>query len=452
MSQNSDQSQRTRNRKGLESSPETKNEFQVGLKSLSDTQKEILFMYLKGMVITQIARTRDCTENVVYKRLAEACQRFGFKKQSGSYYNESRRKLVELFVKYAPEHVDHAAFGYASPFRSLPKNGKGEIYVSRPMLENQCYQAITEPGGLCRIRGPKHTGKTTLHDYVLRQVPSKNYDIVTLSFTMADRTVFDQLESFLKWLCAVVSQQLALSNRVNELWDDYLACNFNITHYFESHLLKGREKSLVLVLDDTDRVFGHQAIAIDFCQLLRGWHDQARRSTRMSGLWKQLRLLIVHSTEIYGTLDINASPLANVGKVVSLTEFDATQIEELAQQNQIHWNAEQTGRLIQLIGGHPALAQKTFDQLSQGQSFGKILQEAHTEVSIYTSYLREHLETLRKTPDLVNAFKQVVESKTPIQMETNATFQLQSMGLVTLEGDLSKPRNELYRKYFHSRL
>ncbi len=408
-------------------------------------------MYLEGKVLHQIARQRDSSDNVVYKRLASACRKFGYQRKEGEYYNEIRQKVVALFMQYAPEQVNHAEFGYAPP-NQLYQSRHGEICVSRPMLENQCYAAMTEPGGLCRIKGAKHTGKTTLQNQVLGRLSKEGYDTVALSFSMASRTIFEELDSFLKWFCAAVSRELNLPNRVNECWDDILSANSSATDYFETYILESRDKPLVLALDDTDRVFEHEMVAIDFCQLLRGWHLRARNNTRMSHLWQNLRLLIIHSTDIYGAIDVNASPISNVGTVLPMEEFTAEQVHELARQRQIPWSVKDAEKLDQLIGRHPALMNVTFDYLEKNYTLEKILRTAHTEESIYTSYLREHLDIFGKTPDLANIFKQIIGSKTPIQVGTNATFQLQSMGLIRVNGNLSSPRNELYREYFRNRL
>ena len=425
-------------------------EFQKCFAALSKTEHEVLIYYLDGKVVDQIAAIRVCTENVVYKRLAAACRKFGFERQPGEYYAEIRRQLVRLFVEFAPEFVNHAAFGYSNP--ALGLDNQGGLYVSRIQQEQRCYQALTQIGGLCRAKGPKHVGKTALQDYVLNQLQEQEYDIVSISFAMADQKVFEDSEAFAKWFCAVIGHKLGIPNQVEASWDDLLANNFNITHYFESYILKDRKQPLVLALDDTDLVFAQQTIANDFCQLLRGWHEQAKRGTRTSLIWQHMRLLILHSTEMYGTLDINSSPLANVGTVITLEDFDEDQVASLAQRNQVSWDNDQTQQLMNVVGGHPALLQETFDRLQQGDSLQEILEKAHTEVSIYASYLREQLEVLTQNPSLAKAFKSIVDSVVPMQVSPSVTFQLQNMGLITLDGNLAQPRNALYRHYFGSRL
>ena len=430
----------------------TKEEFQKCLQTLTKTERYILDRYLKGMTPAQIVEDTEHSENVVYKRLASACRRFGFEKPEGSYYKDVRKAVVELFIQYAPEQVNLEAFGYPTPQQSSPSQTSQIIYVSRPVLELAAYEAIQQSGGLLRIKAPTNFGKTMLLSQILTKARTSGYETVDLSFGFADQSVFEQLETFVKWFCAVVSHGLERPNQVEESWIDMYASNFNTTRYFENHLLNDRDAPLVLALDDTDLVFDHPEIALDFCKLLRSWYNKPRNDGK--NLWRNLRIIIVHSTEIYGPLDINTSPLANVGMVIDLPEFTRGQVEELARQNGLDWTHAQTVELMKLIGGHPKLAQSTFDHLRRGKTLSKVLQNAHTQAGIYSSHLRDCLANLRKkpTPDLVSAFNSVISSATPIHIEAGATFQLYSMGLIKLEGDLAKPRNELYRRYFQGRL
>ena len=430
----------------------TNKEFQKCLQTLTKTERNILDLYLQGMTQAQIVEHTEYTENVVYKRLASACRKFGFERPEGGYYRDIRKAVVELFIQYDPIRVNHSAFGYPEPTPSESFEASQIVYVSRPTLEKVANEAIYQPGGLLRIKAPTNFGKTTLLSQVLTRARTQGYETVNFSFGFADQTVFDRLETFAQWFCAVLSHELDRPNEIEESWTEIYASNFNITRYFENHLLNNREVPLVLALDDTDLIFEHPTIALDFCKLLRGWYSKARSTGK--DLWRNVRIIIVHSTENYGALDINTSPLANVGMVIELPEFTREQVEELAQQNGLSWSCDQTIELMKLIGGHAKLVQITFDHLRREKTLPEVLQDAHTEAGIYNSHLRDCLANLRKktTPDLVSAFNSVINSATPIQIEERATFQLCSMGLIKLEGDLARPRNELYRKYFHGRL
>ena len=291
-------------------------------------------------------------------------------------------------------------------------------------------------------------GKTSLLTRLLWNASQQNYQTVCLSFQLADRAVFSHLNTFLKWFCAVVSRELGLDDRL-EQWKDIYSSSYNATFYFQDYLLNAITNPLVLALDNTDLVFEHEEIATDFCKLLRNWHDLPRRSDRNSPIWQKLRLVIVHATEIYGALDINASPLAGVGVLVDLPEFTFEQVQDLVQRYRLGWNKKQVQQFTELVGGHPYLLQLGLEQIQrQHVTLEQVLQTAHTEAGIYSNHLRQQLSHLEQSPELIQVFQEVVNAAEPIQVKPAHAFKLQSMGLVQLEGNQVKPRCFLYRQYF----
>jgi hypothetical protein len=206
-------------------------------------------------------------------------------------------------------------------------------------------------------------------------------------------------------------------------------------------------------LDKVDLVFEHPNIANDFCRLLRSWYDLARRGDRSSILWKKLRLVVVHSTEVYSSLDINHSPLAGVGLVVELPEFNPEQVQDLARLHGLDWSATQVEQLMAMVGGHPSLVQLTFHHIKyQGLALEQMLQMAPTEAGIYSDHLRRHLGTLQQHPELAAAFSEVVNTDSWVTIKSDQVFRLHSMGLVKLHGNSVMPRCDLYRQYFRDRL
>ncbi len=341
-----------------------------------------------------------------------------------------------------------------SPF-PLPPDPFG-LYVERPPVEMDCEAALAKPGALLRIKAPQQMGKSWLCERTLRQAQQVHgCQTATLSFDLADGRVFSNLETFSQWFCVAAGQQLGLSNQLDNYWDDILACNYNTTLYFQDYLLANLEENrpLALALDNVDLVFEHPAIAIDFCKLLRNWHDRARRMERNSTLWQKLRLAIVHATEVYSALDINSSPLAGVGVVVDIPEFTIAQVEQLAHQYQLSWNSQKTQKLMDLVGGHPYLVQKALDAVRRGKmNLDRLLADAPTEAGIYRNHLHKYLEKLQQSPELLQAFNEVLRSPEPIEVKSVLGFKLQSMGLVALDGDRVRPRCSLYVRYFRDRL
>ncbi|MBD0337369.1 MAG: AAA-like domain-containing protein, partial [Cyanobacteria bacterium Co-bin13] len=189
-------------------------------------------------------------------------------------------------------------------------------------------------------------------------------------------------------------------------------------------------------------------IASDFFGLLRAWHEDGKSRE----VWKKLRLVVVHSTEVYIPMNINQSPF-NVGLPIELPEFSAEQMAELAQRHGLDSSADFVAPLQEMIGGHPYLVRVALYNLArQDMSLEQLLAEAPTEAGPYGDHLRRHLWNLEQRPELAAAVKRIVASTQPVRLESVQAFQLHSMGLVNLQGNDVTPRCELYRQYFKDRL
>jgi len=213
-------------------------------------------------------------------------------------------------------------------------------------------------------------------------------------------------------------------------------------------LLTPDDRPLVLAIDNFDRVFQYPNLEIDFCGLLRGWHERSKINPQ----WEKLRLIIVHSQESYAQRDINQSPF-NVGLPIELGEFTPAQVTDLAAHHGLRWTTGQLQELMAMIGGHPYLVRWALYHLATGDlSFATFLETAATEAGIYRNHLRRHLKTLEDDPDLGQAMLQVVLSDTPIRLPSEEAFKLDSMGLVVRVQNDVQPRCLLYRQYFSDRL
>ncbi|NEQ21418.1 MAG: family 3 adenylate cyclase [Microcoleus sp. SIO2G3] len=352
---------------------------------------------------------------------------------------------------------------YTNPDSDNSKSGsgimlKGQVpldspfYVVRPPIERLCDETILQPGALIRIKAPKLMGKTSLMIRILDSARSQNFKTVTLSLQLADADVFASLNQFLRWFCAVVSRSLGLQNRLSEYWDDVFGSNYNCTDYFESYLLAEIDTPLVLVLDDVDVVFNYPKIATDFFGLLRTWYQKAKYADKSSEVWQKLRLVVVHSTEVYIPLNINQSPF-NVGLSIELPEFTPLQVQDLATRYQLNWGTQKVERLMGLIGGNPYLVQVALHHIScQDITLEQLLETATTEDGIYSDYLRRQLWNLQQYPDLVTGLARVVMSPTPVKLDPIQIFKLQSMGVVRFLDSQVVPSCQLYRQYFSDQL
>ncbi|MCJ8279578.1 MAG: AAA-like domain-containing protein [Rivularia sp. ALOHA_DT_140] len=204
-------------------------------------------------------------------------------------------------------------------------------YLQRNGIESICYQTLEKPAALIRIKAPKLMGKTSLARRIVAEGIKQNYQGVYLDLGSVNKEVITNLDKFLRWLCCKVSLELEIENQVDSAWNTaFLGSNDNCTAYFKKHILKQINSPLVLVLDEVDRLFPHSEVVEDFFGMLRSWHEKGK----ISEVWKRLRLVLVHSTEVYIPLDYHQSPF-NAGVPVELEEFNQQQVEDLATRHNI---------------------------------------------------------------------------------------------------------------------
>lgn len=322
------------------------------------------------------------------------------------------------------------------------------FYLERSGIDERCYEAIAKPGSLIRIKAPRQMGKTSLMARILHRGTALGYATVPLSFQLADNKVLADLEQFLRWFCAIVSLELQLSERLADYWNDIFGSKVNCKSYFERYLLANTTSPLVLGLDEVDRVFQYPELTADFFGLLRSWHEEAKNRE----IWKKLRLVVVHSTEVYVPMDINQSPF-NVGLPIELPEFQSEQVKELAQRHGLAWEATEVEQLMAMVGGHPYLVRLALYHIARQEiTLTQLLATAPTDSGLYGDHLRRHLWNLSQHPELAAALSQVVARDSPVQLESIQGFKLHSMGLVQLQGNEVTPSCNLYRQYFRVRL
>jgi transcriptional regulator with XRE-family HTH domain len=319
------------------------------------------------------------------------------------------------------------------------------FYLERKPVEAQIKQEIRKPGTLIRIKAPREMGKTSLLLRILEFAKTQNYHTVSLNLDQVDRAILNDLNLFLRWFCANIARQLHLKPRLDEYWDQDLGSKINCTSYFEDYLLKSLQNPLILALDEAHQIFEHSAVAKDFLPLLRSWYEESKTSP----LWQKLRLVIVHSTEIYVPLQLNQSPF-NVGLPIQLSPFSQEEVKKLAQCYGLDWEkGEQCQKLMEMVEGHPILVQIALYHLSRGElTLDHLLETSATNVGIYNHHLQRHWLHLKEYPELLTALHSVLPSIERVDLEPIFAHKLTSLGLVKQLESSTVSSCELYRQFF----
>jgi AAA-like domain len=359
-------------------------------------------------------------------------------------------------VRSTPQTVYPSEETPAIPAPEFPSGAvplESPFYMARSPIEQRVCEEINKPGALIRIRAPKQWGKTSLLLRMLAYAEVQGYQTVHLNLQQVDPIALENLDRFLRWFCANIAQHLQLAPHLEDYWDEDLGSKVSCTTYLRNYILQQIETPLIIALDEAHYLFEHLEIAQNFLPLLRFWHEEANNRE----VWQKLRLVVVHSTEVYIPLNLNQSPF-NVGLPIRLQGFTTEQAQILAARHGFSWTTEEEGAkklntLQDLVDGHPFLLRLAFYHLFHADvSIEQLLTEAPTPVGIYRDHLMRHLATLQTHPELATAFTTVIMAEEPVEIETLLAYKLESMGLVTILGNRVTPRCNLYRLYFRERL
>ena len=333
---------------------------------------------------------------------------------------------------------------------SLPSYPSGSIpmdspyYIKRSPFEEQAYEEIKKPGALIRIKAPQEMGKTSLLLRIVDYASRQGYRTVNLNLQQIDESILCDLNRFLRWLCANVSYQLKLESKLDDYWDEDIGGKISSTIYFQDYLLEEVKEPLVLALDEVNRIFEHPQVAKDVFPLFRSWYEEAKRFP----IWRKLRLIVVHSTEIYVPLQLKQSPF-NVGLPIHLDGFNLAEVRKLAKCYGIKWAETELRQLMELVGGHPGLVSIAFYYLVRGEiTIDQLLENASSTTGIYNYHLQRHWVNLEEHPDLLLALNSVINSTEPVSLDPIVEYKLSSMGLIKQVGNKAVPICELYRQSF----
>ncbi len=338
------------------------------------------------------------------------------------------------------------------PLNCGPELPEGQVsldspfYLERSLIESDCYQAILKPGALIRLKASRRMGKSSLLARIINHGRNNNCAAVSLSFQLADTKLFEDLDRFLQWFCAYITLNLKLENKIKDAWDDIFGSKISCKIYFEEHILSVLNTPLVLGLDDVDRLFQYPDLADNFFGLLRAWHEESKNRD----IWKKLRLIVVHSSEVYIPLNVNQSPF-NVGIPIELPQFSLQDVQELGEMYNINLSLKEGEKFIDLVGGNPYLLRLgLYHVCRKTLTLEELLMtDPHVSSNIYLDHLQRQLWGLKQqNSGLLEALEKVVFAPEPIELEVVQAIKLQSLGLVNFQGQKVGISCRLYQQYF----
>jgi len=421
---------------------------------LSATEILILQGILQDQTYNQIAE--ECAYSTVYfsnvvapklwRRLSTLLGKRVTKKNSRVllelYWANHSQAQTQPTSSSSPFWLSPTSQSFSYPSGAIPLGS--QFYIQRRSIEEKIYRGIEQPGALLRIKAPQEMGKTSLLLRILEYGTSLGYYTVNLDLQQADQEILTNVNRFLRWVCANITYQLNLEAKLDEYWDEDIGSSVSCTLYLHS-ILEQLDQPLILAFDEVNQIFEYPKIAKSFLPLLRSWYEE----TKEVSIWRKLRLIVIHSTEIYVPLQLNQSPFSNVGLPLELPNFSSEEVQELAKRYSLTWGKSEVNQLMSVIDGHPALVHLTLYYLSHKEiTLNQLIKDVPTLSGIYAAHLRRHQVSLQEQPELAQACLSIMSAQEPVSIEPTLAYKLYSMGLINLNGDRAFPRIPLYQQYF----
>ncbi len=317
------------------------------------------------------------------------------------------------------------------------------FYINRQADDN-LQQEIQHPGRTITLTGPRQVGKTSMLVRAAQAaVQAQQAKIVYIDLQTISQETLKAQDTFFQELAYVFFDELDLnSDIVESTWESRLSSGRKLTKLIERDVLPNIEAPVILVLDEVDRLLLTDYHA-DFFGLLRSWHNLRSRRA----VWERFGLLMAISTEPYLLInDLQQSPF-NVGMMLYLQDFNATQISELNALYEAPVKENELQSLLHLLAGHPYLTRIGLYTMVKDQlSFAQLKDIAVREQSPFIAHLRYQQQMLLSDPELQEGLVRVMKNK---QCQNDMVqYRLLKAGLIKSDGHEVICRCDLYHQYF----
>ena len=323
---------------------------------------------------------------------------------------------------------------------------RDRFYIERD-ADGRLKREAVKSGTTTTIRAPRQTGKSSLLVRGVHHARQNGAKIVNLDMQRIDRDHLETPDVFLHYLAEFIVRRLRLDvAEVEKLWRGSLGPQDKLTYLMEDYILPESDASIVLALDEADRLL-QTTFYKDFFALVRSWHN----SRALDDRWNKLNVVMVISTEPHLLIaDVTQSPF-NVGLKLYLEDFSDAQVRDLNRRHGSPVKKSDFHRLMVLLSGHPYLTRKAFYTLvTEWLTWADLTRVAAADQGPFGDHLRHHHWLLRDERGLREALKQVIHNNRCT--DEMAFFRLLRAGLVKGSGESCTCRCDLYRMYFKGKL
>ena len=340
------------------------------------------------------------------------------------------------------------------PWAPLPVPG-GALDVDDPhyvvrQADHQILPLARKPGQTVVITGPRQMGKSSLLIRYLIGALEHGQRVAMLDFQLLDEQSRRGSDEFFHAFTHGILDALGLdAEAALSLWSPHSSGPQNCTRVIEKVVLSGSSAPTVVALDEVDVLFG-RPFGQDFFGMVRSWHNLRANPTKAG--WKAASVVLVTSTEPFLFIDrLYESPF-NVGITSRLTDFTREQLEQLNASHGGLLAYADLDALYRLLSGHPYLTRRALYTLAThaGMRVADLIDQAASDRGPFSDHLRYFLLRLARIPDAAAEFRNVLHRQ-PTH-DPRLLERLSAAGLITMDGDIPRPRCELYETYYKSRL
>lgn len=360
---------------------------------------------------------------------------------------EAEQWLIQPAPNLPPEHPEPPR-PYARPTDLEVPGGtlypESRFYVRR-REDDEIRDALQQSGATIVITGARQMGKSSLLINMLSTIGSFK-TIVYIDFQRFERVILNDADRFYHRFCELISRALGKLDRMVEYAGDAFSNNLRCTDYVRSFLADPEQRSVVLAMEETERVIT-APFRDDFFGMLRSWHNERAYDS----VWRKIDLMLIKSTDRDEfILERNRSPF-NVGRRIRMRDFSIEQVEYLDELHGRPLRGSDVKRLFALIGGHPYMVRQALYVAAQGvNAVCELFEKAADDDGPFGDHLRYYRLRLQSNQDLGDGMLRVIRGRgrpTP-EVET----ALLGAGLIVSDGKNCTPRCQLYADYFEIHL
>jgi hypothetical protein len=375
-------------------------------------------------------------------------------------------------IDYADDLVDRTG---PAPARQIEGNVAPDTPPPRPTADPEFIDSLADPGGAMAlrdlvyveraadrqlerelrktrgttttIRAPRQSGKSSLLIRGIAQAREQQAKPVFLDIQQLDAPVLEDNDRFFRYLAMTLAEQTGFSSeQIERAWNSSGGSSDKLTSLLEREILPHIETTIVLAIDEADRVL-QKPVNDQFFALLRSWHNRRAYNT----LWNRLDILLVISTEPSLLIKDRSQSPFNVGSRIELEDFGIDEVRALNEHYRQPFDETELAELYDLLRGHPFLTSKAMYLAITGEMpWDKLKKLAATDKSPFSDHLRHYWWLLRDEPELMAALKQALDTS---RCSDTMFYRLSRAGLLVGDSnDRCSFRCRLYEEYFRAKL